>query len=52
MRIGILGQISKEQIDDFFVIFEEELKKTIIKIYKKNKWSAGTALKVLFPNKK
>ena len=26
MRIGILGQISKEQIDDFFVIFEEELK--------------------------
>ena len=29
MRIGILGQISKEQIDDFFVIFEEELKKQL-----------------------
>jgi len=31
MRIGILGQISKEQIDDFFVIFEEELKKQLNK---------------------
>jgi len=29
MRIGILGQISKEQIDDFFVIFEEEIKKQL-----------------------
>ena len=29
MRIGILGEISKEQIDDFFVIFEEEVKKQL-----------------------
>ena len=29
MRIGILGEITKEQVDDFFVIFEEELKKQI-----------------------
>lgn len=29
MRIGILGEISKEQIDEFFVIFEEELKKQL-----------------------
>ena len=29
MRIGILGQISKEQLDDFFVIFEKELKKQL-----------------------
>ena len=27
MRIGILGQISTQEIDDFFVILEEELKK-------------------------
>ena len=29
MRIGILGEITKEQVDDFFVIFEEELRKQI-----------------------
>lgn len=29
MRIGILGEISKEQIDNFFVIFEEEVKKQL-----------------------
>ncbi|MDO5089651.1 MAG: alanine--glyoxylate aminotransferase family protein [Leptotrichiaceae bacterium] len=29
MRIGILGEISKEQINDFFVILEEELKKQL-----------------------
>ncbi len=29
MRIGILGEISKEQINDFFVIFEEEVKKQL-----------------------
>ena len=27
MRIGILGEITKEQINDFFVLFEKELKK-------------------------
>ena len=27
MRVGILGQISKDQIDNFFIILEEELKK-------------------------
>ena len=27
MRIGILGQISIQEIDEFFVILEEELKK-------------------------
>ena len=29
MRIGILGEISKEQINDFFILFEEELKKQL-----------------------
>ena len=29
MRIGILGEITKSQIEDFFVIFEEELKKQL-----------------------
>ncbi|AMD94481.1 pyridoxal-phosphate-dependent aminotransferase family protein [Leptotrichia sp. oral taxon 847] len=29
MRIGLLGEISKSQIDDFFVIFEEELNKQL-----------------------
>lgn len=29
MRIGILGEISRQQIDDFFVIFEEELQKQL-----------------------
>ena len=29
MRIGILGEITKEQVDEFFIIFEEELKKQI-----------------------
>lgn len=29
MRIGILGEITKEQIDDFFVVLEEELNKQL-----------------------
>nr|WP_315047354.1 alanine--glyoxylate aminotransferase family protein [uncultured Leptotrichia sp.] len=29
MRIGILGEISKEQLEQFFVVFEEELKKQL-----------------------
>ena len=29
MRIGILGEISKEQINDFFILFEKELKKQL-----------------------
>ncbi len=29
MRIGILGEITEKQIDEFFVIFEEELKKQL-----------------------
>lgn len=29
MRIGILGEISKKQIDDFFAIFEEEINKQL-----------------------
>ena len=29
MRIGILGEITKEQINDFFILFEKELKKQL-----------------------
>ena len=29
MRIGILGEITKEEIEDFFVIFKEELEKQL-----------------------
>ena len=29
MRVGILGEISKEQLEEFFVVFEEELKKQL-----------------------
>lgn len=29
MRIGILGEISKKNIDDFFIIFEEEVNKQL-----------------------
>lgn len=29
MRIGILGEITKKQIEDFFIIFEDEIKKQL-----------------------
>ena len=29
MRIGILGEITKEQIDKFFIVLEEELNKQL-----------------------